>query len=397
MEAFAGNCIRGFVRDGSKLAPSVAYSASSHLRWSTVRAPFPTKKLGSGHAVLFRGQRIWRSSSSSLSAASSEVDKLTLDSYVEKADRYKTVHVRFVLQKKCSFGQQFLLVGDDPMFGLWDPEKAVPLEWSSGHEWTAELDLPVGKQIQFKFILKGVSGEIKWQPGPDRCLQTWETSNTIVVSEDWEDAESQEISEEEPSLLILVEETRSVESKIGSNVGAVMDLTQIGEAQDKPRGVTDTTLESRNRGKNLTSHEGLLLVPGLVPICALGSALGSPQETMPVKAAVDASHESDEAAEHYKSSAQLSVKEEKREGSHKNLLEEEETTILLQQPDSHEHEEMAVKQSNGSMLVEDKTLPKEPNSEEIANGLQNDMQWGRRTLKQLLLNLGFNVTPTETS
>lgn len=25
------------------------------------------------------------------------------------------------------------------MFGLWDPEKAVPLEWSSGHEWTAEL------------------------------------------------------------------------------------------------------------------------------------------------------------------------------------------------------------------------------------------------------------------
>lgn len=165
----------------------------------------------------------------------------------------------------------------------------------------------MGKQIQFKFILKGVSGEIKWQPGPDRCLQTWETSNTIVVSEDWEDAESQEISEEEPSLLILVEETRSVESKIGSNVGAVMDLTQIGEAQDKPRGVTDTTLESRNRGKNLTSHEGLLLVPGLVPIRALGSALGSPQETMPVKAAVDASHESDEAAEHYKSSAQVNV------------------------------------------------------------------------------------------
>lgn len=94
---------------------------------------------------------------------------------------------------------------------------------------------------------------------------------------------------------------------------------------------------------------------------------------------------------------QLSVKEEKPEGSHENLLEEEETTILSQQPDSHEHEDMAVKQSNGSMLVEDKILPKEPNSEEIANVLQNDKQWGRRTLKQLLLNLGFNVTPTETS
>ncbi|KAJ8483653.1 hypothetical protein OPV22_016138 [Ensete ventricosum] len=392
MEAVAGKCIRGFVRDGSKLAPSAAYSASSHLRWSTIWAPFPAKKLGSGHAVLFRGQR---SSSSSLVAASPEVDKLTLDPYVEKADRSKTVHVRFVLQKMCSFGQQFLLVGDDPMFGMWDPEKAVPLEWSSGHEWTAELDLPVGKQIQFKFILKSFSGEVKWQPGPDRCLQAWETSNTIVVSEDWENAESQKIAEEEPSLLILVQETRSSESKIGSNVGAVMDLTQIGEAQDKLIGVTDITLESRNHDKNLASYEGLLLVPGLAPLPALGSASGSPQGTLPAKAAVDASHESNEAAaEHYYSSAQLTVKEEKPEGSHENLLEKEETeeTTKLSQPppDSHEHEEMAVEQSNGSMLVEDKTLPKEPNSEEMATVLRNEMQWGRRTLKQLLLNLGFN-------
>ncbi|RWW18346.1 hypothetical protein GW17_00017675 [Ensete ventricosum] len=238
MEAVAGKCIRGFVRDGSKLAPSAAYSASSHLRWSTIWAPFPAKKLGSGHAVLFRGQR---SSSSSLVAASPE-------------------------------------------------------------------DLPVGKQIQFKFILKSFSGEVKWQPGPDRCLQAWETSNTIVVSEDWENAESQKIAEEEPSLLILVQETRSSESKIGSNVGAVMDLTQIGEAQDKLIGVTDITLESRNHDKNLASYEGLLLVPGLAPLPALGSASGSPQGTLPAKAAVDASHESNEAAaEHYYSSAQVNV------------------------------------------------------------------------------------------
>ncbi|RWW79534.1 hypothetical protein BHE74_00012175 [Ensete ventricosum] len=238
MEAVAGKCIRGFVRDGSKLAPSAAYSASSHLRWSTIWAPFPAKKLGSGHAVLFRGQR---SSSSSLVAASPE-------------------------------------------------------------------DLPVGKQIQFKFILKSFSGEVMWQPGPDRCLQAWETSNTIVVSEDWENAESQKIAEEEPSLLILVQETRSSESKIGSNVGAVMDLTQIGEAQDKLIGVTDITLESRNHDKNLASYEGLLLVPGLAPLPALGSASGSPQGTLPAKAAVDASHESNEAAaEHYYSSAQVNV------------------------------------------------------------------------------------------
>ncbi|KAJ6865251.1 hypothetical protein NC651_035733 [Populus alba x Populus x berolinensis] len=61
------------------------------------------------------------------------------------------------------------------------------------------MDIPVGKSIQFKFILKGIAEKIFWQRGPDRILQTWETSNTIVVWEDWEDAALQKITEEEPS------------------------------------------------------------------------------------------------------------------------------------------------------------------------------------------------------
>lgn len=55
------------------------------------------------------------------------------------ADQSKTVHVKFHLLKECVFGEQFLVVGDDPMFGLWDPESAVPLNWSEGHLWTVEL------------------------------------------------------------------------------------------------------------------------------------------------------------------------------------------------------------------------------------------------------------------
>lgn len=37
------------------------------------------------------------------------------------------------------FGEQFLVVGDDTMFGLWDPASAIPLNWSDGHTWTVEL------------------------------------------------------------------------------------------------------------------------------------------------------------------------------------------------------------------------------------------------------------------
>ncbi|XP_058003016.1 uncharacterized protein LOC110651797 isoform X2 [Hevea brasiliensis] len=108
-----------------------------------------------------------------------------------------TVDVKFHLKKECSFGEQFALVGDDQMFGMWDPENAIPLNWSDGHVWTLELDIPIGKSIQFKFILKEINGKILWQPGPDRIFKTWETKNTIVVSEDWEDATLQQLTEEE--------------------------------------------------------------------------------------------------------------------------------------------------------------------------------------------------------
>jgi hypothetical protein len=55
------------------------------------------------------------------------------------------------------FGEQFLMVGDDTMFGLWDPSSAIPLNWSDGHVWTVELvSQQKGQCTRFfkKFILK---------------------------------------------------------------------------------------------------------------------------------------------------------------------------------------------------------------------------------------------------
>ncbi|KAJ8769800.1 hypothetical protein K2173_007660 [Erythroxylum novogranatense] len=108
----------------------------------------------------------------------------------------KTVHLKFQLQKECNFGEHFLLVGDDPMLGLWNPFNAIPLNWSDEHVWSVELDAPIGLTLQFKFILKRETGEIIWQPGPDRIFKTWESRSGIIVVEDWENAEAQKIMEE---------------------------------------------------------------------------------------------------------------------------------------------------------------------------------------------------------
>ncbi|THG22012.1 hypothetical protein TEA_003093 [Camellia sinensis var. sinensis] len=122
---------------------------------------------------------------------------------------------------------------DDPILSCWDASDAVPLNWSNGHLWTAELvnlwcsslfvyiamwsklrqksllgfslllelrhnvDEPVERSIQFKYVLRGSKGEIFWQPSLGRFFQTWETNNTITITEDWENAEAQKITEQQ--------------------------------------------------------------------------------------------------------------------------------------------------------------------------------------------------------
>ncbi|EPS60010.1 hypothetical protein M569_14794, partial [Genlisea aurea] len=110
-----------------------------------------------------------------------------------------SVHVRFELQRQCAFGQQFVLVGDDPILGLWKPCDGVPLNWSVDHVWTLEMDIPTGKLIKYKFILMSGPQIISWQPGPDRILEITDTGKTMVVSEDWDDPQLRIVSEEEPS------------------------------------------------------------------------------------------------------------------------------------------------------------------------------------------------------
>lgn len=113
------------------------------------------------------------------------------------------VKVKFVLQKKCKFGQQFAVVGDDPQFGIWSPKEALPLEWSEGDVWTTEVDVPIGKQIEYKFILKGKLGEITWQPGPNQVFDTLEVVPSMVVSSIWEEEEAPTITSYEEKVLEL--------------------------------------------------------------------------------------------------------------------------------------------------------------------------------------------------
>ncbi|CAL5420315.1 unnamed protein product [Camellia sinensis] len=180
---------------------------------------------------------------------SSEIQKNLQNEETQIQDTSKTVHVKFQLQKECAFGEKFHIVGDDIMFGSWDPLSAIPLDWSDGHVWTVELDIPIGKSIQFKFILKGSTGNILWQPGPNRILETWETKNTVLVSENWDYNELRMLIEEEPTSIENIESTSNTDTLI-----VVEDLSQARVDKESASTViiTNNPTEKPLPGKSLS-------------------------------------------------------------------------------------------------------------------------------------------------
>ena len=180
--------------------------------------------------------------------------------------------------------------------------------------------MPIGKSIQFKFILKGKAGKILWQPGPDRFFKTWETKNTIIVCEDWENPEFQKVIEgeqlanqnEQPTvnsdMLIVAENltfpkdelvsyvnegsanaesnTSTAENSIAEPHKAQIIADNIAPSQEKTKAIVadnisypkedpkvnaKDVLESNGRAPtliedNLNNYGGPVLVPGLIPL-----------------------------------------------------------------------------------------------------------------------------------
>ncbi|XP_065877509.1 uncharacterized protein [Euphorbia lathyris] len=172
----------------------------------------------------------------------------------------KTIHVKFQLHKECMFGDEILLVGDHPTLGLWNPTNALPMNWSTGHIWNVELDVPIETTMQFKFILKQSSGEVFWQPGPDRIFKSWESKVTLIIAEDWENPEAQKISEEQEIITgDFSNPTEDIMPNVDSNV---MFSADTDYAKEKLKFSTRDILEE-------------VLAPGLMPQQVLSQEPGS--------------------------------------------------------------------------------------------------------------------------
>ncbi|CAL0324721.1 unnamed protein product [Lupinus luteus] len=359
----------------------------------------------------------------------------------EQTSESKFVRVTFQLEKNCDFGEQFLIVGGDPVLGSWDPADALPMTWSDGHIWSVELDMPTRKSILYKFILKGKEGEIVWQPGSDRTIQTWETTKRIIVCEDWENVEFQKIIEEyqldqsneetqvEPEMSSFAEHLDNPEEGLVSNVYKISGIEDSRtHSEEKPPGepdllqINDYTISSSTKkpvaavAENIGSSEDL--------INRSEESADSPRKDNPIQVGhngTDAPIENQErtvvesnlfnfdggpvlvpgltppvlaneeagSGEVQESTTEYSPIEAFE--SDQNIPEEQEsndgTAPLInttqKEPEllHNEYEE----QSHLAPAMEDRS-----NSEPVdGNLLQNDIQWGRQMVLKFLTNLGL--------
>ncbi|XP_058099640.1 uncharacterized protein LOC131243993 isoform X2 [Magnolia sinica] len=300
MDALTSSCSKKIIASSSYGRNGASFCKARLLGPAEIRF-VRSLKLDSGFSIyrqsIFLLQKPIRSSSSL--SAPAEVDSENVETQTQLSHQSKTVHVKFELQRACQFGEQFFLTGDDPIFGLWDPANAILLDWSEGHVWTIGLDIPIGKTIQFKFILKGINGEILWQPGPDRCFQTWETENTIIIFEDWEYADLQKVTEEPLADLIDVSEANATgELLVNLAEESMANLTKEPNQESMANLTREPNLVEHVAGSNIgavnnenwisvedakipISHGGPVLVPGLTATPAPISSTEEPnQESM---------------------------------------------------------------------------------------------------------------------
>ncbi|KAI3830299.1 hypothetical protein L1987_04437 [Smallanthus sonchifolius] len=248
----------------------------------------------------------------------------------------ETVGVQFQLQRECSFGHSFLITGDHPILGSWDPHNAISLTWSEGHIWTVHLDIPVGKCIKFKFIMQESNDKFVWQPGPDRIL---ETEKSITLFEDWENPDSR----------IIIEMNQDI---------------QFVEPTQEPEGY------AINMKEVLVADEGVpVLVPGLSP---LPVNEGPDYEPEPVNGAAMMS---DMAKDLTLPESQLDSKGDIANTSNPNPRPEISSMQENQESCENKHEEMQVAE--------------EKDHQAMSSLLHNDIQWSNNVMQKFLNLLGI--------
>uniref|UniRef100_A0A0C9RWQ1 TSA: Wollemia nobilis Ref_Wollemi_Transcript_8199_1649 transcribed RNA sequence n=1 Tax=Wollemia nobilis TaxID=56998 RepID=A0A0C9RWQ1_9CONI len=310
---------------------------------------------------------------------------------------HRTVRVKLILHKECQFGEEFSAVGEDEILGSWDPQSAIPMTWAPGHTWTTpSLDLPVGRRVCFKFILRDREGGILWQPGPDRVFHTWETRGTILVAQDWDEFDFQTIIDEETG----EERQEEIAESGGDVIGGGGECSAVG---DVPVLVSGLTTRADGDGSCSAVGEGPVLVPGLTTVadadgdCAEKEEVGwASHSPVAIMAAEEEEEEKEDGRSLYVENGYAFS------NNHASCSGEEKALTSSNATDASVVCEEVISTSGSMELVEneDSAASSESSHNEGEDSdsvicepdnsvLQKDFEWGRNALSKLIWSLGL--------
>lgn len=100
-------------------------------------------------------------------------------------------------------GEVVRVTGSAPQLGQWDPDAALPMEWTDDHAWVSRsVQLKAGSDVEYKFlILDERSEQIKmtWQPGRNCLLHIPEdgAGGRYSASNAWQASESVQLKDQQ--------------------------------------------------------------------------------------------------------------------------------------------------------------------------------------------------------
>jgi predicted alpha/beta superfamily hydrolase len=82
------------------------------------------------------------------------------------------VPVHFAITDDAGMGNYWFVVGSHPDLGSWDRTKGVPLAWHEGNVWSADIALPAGAELEYKYVKQSSNAseftddtKAQWVPG----------------------------------------------------------------------------------------------------------------------------------------------------------------------------------------------------------------------------------------
>ena len=77
----------------------------------------------------------------------------------------------------------------------WEVDKAQSMRWHEGDVWTADLDMPAGVELQYKYVVAENGTALEWMGGDNYAVQVPDVSGGAVVevSDEWGKAGLQKV------------------------------------------------------------------------------------------------------------------------------------------------------------------------------------------------------------